>query len=138
MLCIAVVDARGGGLGASIVKKLHEQYAGRVHILALGTNAAAASAMQKSGADGFAVGESAICTHVKNADIIMGGIGIIAASGMLGEITFKIARAIAESRAQKILIPISKCNLQIAGAGQMPAKELIDQAVVAVSSLLQG
>ncbi|MGI5848827.1 MAG: DUF3842 family protein [Christensenellales bacterium] len=136
MLSIVVIDAQGGGLGASIVKRLCEKYGGRVNILALGTNVVATTAMKKSGASDCATGENAICFNVKNADVIIGGIGIIAASGMMGEITPKMAQAIAESSATKILIPISKCNIVIAGTADLPAKDLIDRATGAIASLL--
>jgi hypothetical protein len=133
---IVVVDAQGGGLGAAIVKKLSEKYTGRIHILALGTNVIATTAMRKSGAADCATGENAICFNVRNADVIMGGIGIIAASGMLGEITPQMAQAISESNAKKILIPMSRCNIMIPSASGLAIKDLIDIAVNAVEELL--
>lgn len=136
MLNVAVVDAQGGGLGASIVKSLIEKYGERISILALGTNAIATSAMMKSGASACATGENAVCFNAARADIIIGGIGIIAASGMMGEITPAMAKAISESDAVKVLIPVSKCNIIIPGVSNLGLKELIDTAVNAVSSLL--
>lgn len=136
MLNVAVVDAQGGGLGASIVKSLIEKYGERISILALGTNAIATSAMMKSGASACATGENAVCYNAARADIIIGGIGIIAASGMMGEITPAMAKAISESDAVKVLIPVSKCNIIIPGVSNLGLKELIDTAVDAVSSLL--
>jgi hypothetical protein len=68
--------------------------------------------------------------------VIMGGIGIIASSGMLGEITPRIARAVSESPAKKILIPISRCSIIIAGAESHTAAELISLAVSEIASLL--
>ena len=136
MFNVVVVDAQGGGLGASIVKALCEKYAGRINILALGTNVIATTAMKKNGAVNCATGENAVCYNVRSADVIMGGIGIIAASGMMGEITPIMAKAIAECDAQKILIPISKCNILIPGVSGLSAKELIDQAVDSIASLL--
>ena len=136
MLNVAVVDAQGGGLGASIVKSLIEKYGERIKILALGTNAIATSAMKKSGAPGCATGENAVCWGAAHADVIIGGIGIIASSGMMGEITPAMAKAVAESSAVKVLIPVSKCNIVIPGVSNLGLKELIEMAVDAVSSLL--
>lgn len=136
LLNIIVVDAQGGGLGASIVKKLVEKFGDRINLAALGTNATATTAMKKSGAKNSATGEAAICSHASKAHVIIGGIGIIAASGMLGEITPRIARAIAQSRAKKILIPISRCNIIIPGAKERSANALIDLAVSELESLL--
>jgi len=136
MLNVIVVDAQGGGLGAAIVKSLSETYGERIHILALGTNVAATSAMKKSGAADCATGENAICFNSKSADVIIGGVGIIAASGMLGEITPKMAKAVAQSPAKKILVPISRCNIVVAGTEDKALKELIDAAVSKISELL--
>lgn len=129
MLNIIVVDAQGGGLGAAIVKKLLEKYRERIRLTALGTNVAATTAMRKSGAKYCATGENAICFNARSADIIIGGIGIIASCGMLGEITPCMARSIAESNAKKILIPMSRCNIIVPGLADQSAKSLIDMAV---------
>lgn len=136
MLNILVVDAQGGGLGAALVKRLIERYEGRIHIVAAGTNVAATGAMNKAGAKACATGENAVCFNARSADIIMGGIGIIAASGMMGEITPRMARCIAESPAKKILIPISRCNIIIPGFAEQSAKALIDLAVGELEPLL--
>lgn len=136
MLKVIVVDAQGGGLGSAIVKRLCERFDDRIHILALGTNVVATSAMKKSGAGDCATGENAICFNAKSADVIIGGVGIIAASGMLGEITPAMAKCISESTAKKILIPISRCNLIIAGTESITAKDLIQSAVSKIEELL--
>jgi hypothetical protein len=136
MLSIAVVDAQGGGLGAAIIKNLREKYGERINIIALGANGLATAAMKKCGANACATGENAVCYNVKRADIVMGGLGIIAASGMMGEITPEMAKAIAECEAEKILIPVSKCNLIIPGLSGISIKELIEKAVEAVGALL--
>jgi hypothetical protein len=135
MLNVVVVDAQGGGLGAAIVKKLIENCGERIYLTALGTNSAATAAMKKSGSNDCATGENAICFGVRSADIIIGGIGIIAASGMLGEITPRIARAISECGAKKVLIPISRCNYYIPGADGVGIAALIDAAVAHVCTL---
>ncbi len=136
MLHVVVVDAQGGGLGASIVKKLIEKCGDRILLTAVGTNAAASAAMRKSGAHSCYTSERAVCACAQEADIIVGGLGIIAAGSMLGEITPRMARAIAESPAKKVLIPISRCSFIIPGTADMPAKELIELAAQAVTNLL--
>lgn len=136
MLNVIVVDAQGGGLGASVVKKITEKFGAQVQLTAAGTNARATASMKKSGAPQAATGEAAICELVRSADVIIGGIGIIAASGMLGEITPRIARAIAESGAKKILIPISRCSIIIPGVKEQSAKALIDLAASELALLL--
>ncbi len=136
MLHVVVVDAQGGGLGASVVKKLTEKCDDRIRLTAVGVNAAATAAMKRSGAHICHTGERAVCAYAQEADIIVGGLGIIAAGGMLGAITPRMACAISESPAKKVLIPISRCNFIIPGTADMPAKELIELAVQAVTDLI--
>lgn len=138
MLNVLVVDAQGGGLGAALVRRLVERFEGRIRIVAAGTNVAATGAMNKAGAKECATGENAVCFNARSADVIMGGIGIIAASGMMGEITPRMARTIAESPAKKILIPISRCSIIIPGFAEQSAKALIDLAASEIESLLQA
>lgn len=136
MLHVVVVDAQGGGLGASVVKILTEKCGNRIRLTAAGVNTAATAAMRKSGAQTGYTGERAVCACTQHADIIVGGLGIIAAGSMMGEITPRIARTIAESAAKKVLIPISRCNFIIPGTADVPAKELIELAAQAVADLL--
>ncbi|MDR0361546.1 MAG: DUF3842 family protein, partial [Planctomycetota bacterium] len=112
---IAVIDGQGGGVGKALVEKLRQTFGKDVHITALGTNSAATSLMLKAGADDGATGENSVVVNANKVDIIMGALGIISANSMLGEITPTMASAIGESDAQKILIPINKCNLTVIG-----------------------
>lgn len=133
---IAVIDGQGGGIGKAVVDKLRKELPEDVVIIALGTNALAASLMMKAGADEGASGENAIAVNAGKADVIIGPIGIIAANSMLGELTPVMAKAISESPARKILIPISKCNLDIAGVSNEPLPQLIEKAVDIVKTQL--
>jgi hypothetical protein len=130
---IAVVDAQGGGLGRVIVEKLKEKLP-EADIIALGTNVLATNAMRKAGANQSATGENAIVYNIGKVDVIMGGIGIIAANSMLGEITPKMAEAVSSSSALKVLIPIGKCSIFIPGSDAYTLNELIDKATERVVS----
>ncbi len=135
---IAVVDGQGGGMGCAIIEKLRQKFNNRVSILALGTNAIATNNMLKAGAHGGASGENAIIFNVAKADLILGPIGIILANAMLGELTAKMAEAIASSPAKKILLPVTTCNVEIVGVQRdvaLPA--LIDQMAQEVEALLK-
>jgi len=126
---IAVIDGQGGGIGKALVEKIRSEFGAAVEILALGTNALATSAMLKSGADEGATGENAIVYNANKVDIITGAIGIISANSMLGELTPAMARAIAESSALKVLIPMNRCNIQIAGVKGTALPQYIEDAV---------
>lgn len=131
---IAVVDAQGGGLGKVLVEKIKERLPKAV-IIALGTNVMATGAMRKAGAINAATGENAVVFNVQRVDVIIGGIGIIAANGMMGEITPKMAEAVSSSEAIKVLIPMGKCNIVVPGTEPYTVSELIDKALERIEAL---
>lgn len=126
---IAVIDGQGGGIGKHIIEKLRANLRVDVEIIALGTNALATSLMLKAGANEGATGESAIVYNADKVDIIIGPIAIILAYSMLGELTPKMAEAIATSHARKILIPINKNNVEVVGVKIEPLPHLVDHIV---------
>ena len=97
---ICVIDGQGGGIGSAIIKKLSALCDNRYEIIALGTNAIATTQMLKAGANRGASGENAVSHTVKNVDVVTGPISIIMANAMMGEVTPKIAEAVASSPAQ--------------------------------------
>jgi len=98
---ILVIDGQGGGIGKALITAIKLR-APALPLTALGTNATATTAMLRAGADQGATGENAICYQCKNADIIIGVIGILHANALLGEISPAIASAISGSDAQKL------------------------------------
>ena len=133
---IAVIDGQGGGIGKLIVEKLRIAFGNDIGILAMGTNALAASLMLKAGANEGASGENAIVYNAPKVDIIIGSIGIVCANSMLGELTPAMARAISESDAAKVLIPLNRCNILVAGIKEEPLPHYIDDAIAIVGKLL--
>lgn len=132
---IAVIDGQGGGIGKTMIEKLREALQEGVEILALGTNAVATAAMLKAGADEGASGENAIIVNAPKVDIIMGCIGILAAGSMHGEITSGIADAIGTSDANKVLIPLGKCMIHVAGVVGKPLPNYLDHAVSVIKNM---
>jgi len=126
---IAVVDGQGGGIGKAIVEKARKELPDDVEIIALGTNALAAALMLKAGANEGASGENAIVFNAYRVDVIVGTIGIVVANSMMGELSPDMARAISESPARKVLIPLNRCNIDIAGVRSEPLPHHIDNAV---------
>ncbi len=137
-MVIAVVDGQGGGIGKAIVEKLRQTFGNELNILALGTNALATSLMIKAGANEGASGENAIVVNAATADILIGSIGIIVANAMLGELTPNMAQAISSTKALKILIPLNRCNIEIAGIKKQPLPHSIDDAMVVLKDYLEG
>lgn len=133
---IVVIDGQGGSLGKALVEGI--KGLDGCEIYAVGTNSIATSAMLKSGADFGATGENPVVVNCRDADIIAGPIGIIAADSLLGEITEKMAAAVAKSGAVKVLIPVSRCSVTVAGVQDMPMGELIKIAVEKIKILSQN
>ncbi len=125
---ILLIDAQGGGIGKQLVTAVRENMPDAV-ITAVGTNAAATSAMLKAGAARAATGENAVIVNSTKADVIIGPIGIVIADSMLGEITSDMANAVARSNAKRILIPVSHCDNIVAGVGDLNTGKLIQAAV---------
>ena len=126
---ICVIDGQGGGIGSAIIKKLKECFDETVEIIALGANAIATSQMLKARANRGASGENAIVHTIKSVDVIIGPIGIILANAMMGEITPKIAEAVASSPAKKLLIPLTQENLEIIGLSSIPLPRFIESLI---------
>lgn len=131
---VLVVDGQGGRVGQTIVEKLFASGCD-CEITAVGTNALATAAMLKAGASAGATGENSVRVAARDADVIVGPLGILAANSLLGEITPGIALAISESAAQKILVPVNKCSITVAGATELPLNEAIAKAVEIVCTL---
>ena len=141
---IVVIDGQGGRMGSLLIEKLKSSplfadASGKqkqdVTLIAIGTNSIATSAMLRSGADAGATGENPVLVNCRDADIIAGPIGILAADSLLGEITPAMATAIGQSSAEKVLLPVNKCCHHIAGVKDLPLQELIAEAVEIIAKL---
>ncbi|MDX9786606.1 MAG: DUF3842 family protein [Desulfobacterales bacterium] len=126
---IIVMDGQGGGIGSAIIRHLRERYGEGTEILALGTNAIATAQMLKAGANKGASGENAIKQTTRHADYLIGTIGIALPHAMMGEVTPKMAEAVALSPAKKILIPLTQENVEVVGVQSMPLPHLIDALI---------
>jgi NAD(P)-dependent dehydrogenase (short-subunit alcohol dehydrogenase family) len=126
---VCVIDGQGGGIGSTIIKRLTAAAGTKIEIIALGTNAIATAQMLKARANRGASGENAIVCTVREADVIIGPVGIIMPDAMMGELTPVMARAITASPARKILLPLSQENIEIVGLVQTPLPHLIDALI---------
>ena len=129
MLKIAVVDGQGGGIGSLIVKRLRDEFGDGIEILALGTNAAATSAMMKSRANKGATGENAIVRNAGRVDMIIGSLSIVLPNAMLGELTAKMAEAISSSDVKKVLLPLNQEGIDLIGVGKEPLPHMIEKII---------
>lgn len=124
---ILVIDGQGGRIGRGIIEQLVKGgFSGE--ITAVGTNSSATEAMIKAGASGGATGENPVAVNAREADIITGPVGIIAANSLMGEVTPRMAYAVAESAAKKVLVPVNRCNIVMAGMAELSLNEYIARA----------
>jgi hypothetical protein len=126
---ICVIDGQGGGIGSVIIKQLRAVFAEAIEIIALGTNAIATAQMLKARANRGASGSNAIIQTVKRVDLIVGPIGITMAHAMMGEVTPAIAEAVSSSPAKKILLPLTRENIEIVGTIPTPLPRLIETMI---------
>lgn len=132
---ITVIDGQGGSLGKAIIKKIKAKYP-EIEVIAIGTNSIATAAMLQSGADGIATGENPVIVAARDANIIIGPIGIVIADALHGEITPKMALAVGQSKAHKIFIPVSRCNLTIAGTTKLGLEMLINDIIETIGTII--
>lgn len=125
---IVVIDGQGGRMGAQIVSAIRQAgIPGQV--LAIGTNTAATAAMMKAGADAGATGENPVVVACRDADVVIGPLGILVADALLGEITPTMAAAVGRSRAVKLLLPVNQCRNIVVGTRSLSLSALIAETV---------
>lgn len=125
---VLVIDGQSGRMGQVLIERIRAA-ALPCEVIAVGTNAIATSAMLKAGADAGATGENPVVVNCRDADVIAGPIGILAADSLLGEISPAMALAVGRSPAKKLLLPVNHCNNVVVGTQSMTLSKLMDEAV---------
>jgi len=129
---VVVIDGQGGKVGKALVEGIKKNCP-HAEVTAVGSNSIATSTMLKAGADFAATGENSVVVASRSADIIIGPVGMVIADAMIGEITPRMALAVAQSKAKIILIPFSRCDHTIVGTAGLSLTDLIEEAVREVS-----
>lgn len=133
---IVVIDGQGGRLGQLVVESIKKENID-APVYAIGTNSIATSGMLKAGANYGATGENPVIVACRDADVIIGPIGILAADSLLGEITPAMALAVGQSKAVKLLLPVNHCNNRVVGAKQLTMNDIVKEAVESLKELLR-
>lgn len=131
---LMVMDGQGGGVGRALVEALRGRYP-EAELIAVGTNATATANMMKGGTVNGATGENAVVYNSSRVEAILGPIGIVMANAMLGEITPRMAEAVASSDVPVLLIPMGRCNAQVMGVENRKLAEHIREAVERLAKL---
>ncbi|MGI6072221.1 MAG: DUF3842 family protein [Lachnospiraceae bacterium] len=132
---VLVIDGQGGRLGRLLVEGIVKENI-PCELFAVGTNSIATSAMLKGGAENGATGENPVIVNCRDADVIIGPIGIISADSLTGEVTPAMAVAVGQSRAIKLLLPAGHCNNRVVGVRQQTMNEMAKEAVERLKELL--
>ena len=127
-LLVVVVDGQGGGMGRGLVESIKKKWP-KLHVRAVGTNSLATSAMLRAGADDGATGENAVVFNARQADLLLGPIGILTPNGLLGEGSPAMTGAGGASEAVKILLPSQRCSIRLAAGDPQPLQFYLDQAL---------
>ena len=134
---VLIIDGQGGNLGRQLTRRLKETLP-QADITVVGTNSTATENMLKGGADRAATGENAVLVNARRAKVIAGPLGIVIADALLGEVTPPMARAVGQSDAVRVLIPMNRCDTLVAGVAEKPMGELVEDAVRRIVTLLQN
>ena len=134
---ILVIDGQGGRMGSALTEQIKHALPD-AEVIAIGTNSLATTAMLRAGADAAATGENPVVVNSQWADVIVGPIGIITANALLGEITPKMAAAVSESQAQKILLPVNRCAVRVVGVQEKTLSEYVRETVTILTALQRG
>ena len=132
---VLVIDGQGGQLGGQIIKLLKENF-DELDITAVGTNATATATMLKAGAKQAATGENSVIVACRKTDIVIGPIGIVVADSMLGEVTPKMAVAVGQVDAVRILLPVNRCDNIIAGIPELSVTDVLQDMLAKVKNVI--
>ena len=132
---VAIIDGQGGKMGKLLIEQIISAEI-KCEITAVGTNSIATSVMLKAGAGSGATGDNAVIVACREADIIIGPVGIVVADSLLGEISPAMAVAVGQSKAKKLLIPVNLCNNIIVGTASLSLSKLIAEAVEHLGKLV--
>lgn len=132
---VVIIDGQGGRMGQLLVEKIKESKI-PCELIAIGTNSIATTAMLKAGADAGATGENPVVVACRDADVIVGPVGIIAADSLMGEITAVMANAVSTCSAVKLLLPVNLCKKIVVGTGEQTMSSLVNEAVRQLKELV--
>ena len=125
---LLILDGQGGGVGRKIAERLLAEKLD-IDFMVVGTNATATSNMMKAGIPTGATGENAWIYNCGRVDIIAGPIGIILPHAMHGEVSPRMAQAVADSPAKRMLVPFPNQHIYILGSMELSLSQYLDEMV---------
>lgn len=135
---VCVIDGHGGGLGKRLVRELRTGLSPGHELIGLGMTQAAATAMGEAGAARICVGPKAIAETVRTADLIVAPLNVLFPDRNQWEVTSTMVQTILEARCRKILLPVNRFRVEVAGTESHKLEQLIATSLLRVRSLLSG
>lgn len=126
---IVVIDGQGGRIGRLVTARLCKEQLPDCELYAIAPMQPQPLPCSKPGADFGATGENPVLVACRDADFIIGPLGILSADSLLGEVTPAMAVAVGQSHAQKLLLPVNRCNNHIIGTADLSVSQLIDETI---------
>lgn len=134
---VTVIDGQGGRIGKMLVESIKAAEI-PCELIAVGTNSIATAAMLKAGADAGATGENPVIVAARDSDVLVCPIGLLIADALFGEVTPAMAVAIGQSKASKLLLPVTHCDNVVIGTQSMPISRLISMTITHLQHLVDG
>lgn len=134
---IVVIDGQGGKLGRMLIEEIKKANL-RCEVFAIGTNSIATSAMLKGGADSGATGENPVIVACRDADVVIGPIGIIVTDALYGEITPTMAEAVGKCYGIRLLLPVNLCRNRIIGIQTQTFSSLVISTVDELRKIIES
>jgi len=133
---VCVIDGQGGGLGSRLIRGLRMDLGPEHELIGLGTNRTAAEAMGEAGAGRTGIGPDVIKEAVQTADVILTSLNMLLPDLHQGEVTSAMVQTILEAKGAKILLPVNRFRVEVAGTESRKLEELITNSLTRVRSLL--
>jgi hypothetical protein len=131
---IVVIDGQGGRIGKTVIEQIRKELP-MAEIIGVGANSIASASMLKAGATACASGENAAVYNCESADVICGALGIAFANSMHGEISPRMAQAVSESNAVKLLIPMKSGGVHILGVEERSVLQYVTEMVEEIKKM---
>ena len=135
---VCVIDGQGGGLGSRLIAGLQADLRQGDELIGLATNHIAAEAMSQAGAKSIAIGPEAITDTVRTADIIVTSLNVLLTYSHPAEVTTRMIQSILESRGTKIVLPINRFGMEVAGTQSSKLEQLISNSLFRVRTVLHS
>ena len=132
---LVVVDGQGAGMGCALIQEVKNRFPA-LRVGGVGLNDYACEQLRQAGADQVQPLPEGMAM-LASARVIAGGVGVLVPGALQGEVHAEVAQTIAQSEAVKVLIPLNRCRILVAGTKGQKMRDQILDAAQTIGTLLQ-